>query len=71
MTTEQFTKTRWCAGMRVLCKPQNMEYEARVENLAAVNFDQCLIATLPDVREDDEPSWWRCENCEIVNEQNP
>lgn len=57
--------------MRVLCKPQNMEYEARVENLAAVNFDQCLIATLPDVREDDEPSWWRCENCEIVNEQNP
>lgn len=68
MTIEQFNKTRWRPGMRALCKPQNMKFEACEENIVAISFDQCLIATLPDVRENDEPSWWRCENCEIVLE---
>lgn len=69
MTIKQFNNTRWGAGMKVLCKPQNMEYDAYVEEVVSVNFDQCLIATVDNDTDDMESwTWWRCENCEIVNE---
>lgn len=67
MTIKQFNNIKWGAGMKVLCKPSNMEYEACVETLVSVNFDQCLIATASDP-ESESWTWWRCENCEIVNE---
>lgn len=71
MTIEQFNNTRFHAGMRFLCKPMNEEWEATEETIASVNFDQRLIATIPDNAEDkDSWNWWRCENCEIVKPIN-
>lgn len=67
MTIKQFNSTKWGAGMKVLCKPSNMEYEACVEIVVSVNFDQYLIATASDPKSE-YWSWWRCENCEIVTE---
>lgn len=66
MTPEQFSKTRWGAGMKVLCKPSNMKYEAYVADVVSVDFDQCLIGVLENT-EDDNIRWFRYENCEIVN----
>lgn len=67
MTIEQFNKTRWCAGMKVHCKPMNMDYEAEVHTVNSVNFDQALIATNNHKYEMETNQWWRCENCEIIN----
>lgn len=72
MTIEEFNKTKFYAGMRFLCKPMNGEWEATTETIISVNFDQKLIATIPDnlsEEDSDDPSlwnWWRCENCEII-----
>lgn len=72
MTIEEFNNTKFYAGMRFLCKPMNGEWEASAETIISVNFDQKLIATIPDNRleeDDDDPSswnWWRCENCELI-----
>ena len=69
MTIKQFKNTRWGTGIKVLCKPSEIKYEAYVEYVVCVNFDQCLIATCENDSDDAFAwSWWRCENCEIVNE---
>lgn len=69
MTIEQFNKTEFYAGMRFLCKPTNGGWEATEETIISVNFDQKLIATIPDNAADDDTwNWWRCENCEIVKQ---
>lgn len=71
MTIEQFNSTRWGAGMKVLCQPLNMGYEAYVADIVCVNLDQALIAVADEDSDDMESwSWYRCENCEIVLE-NP
>lgn len=55
--------------MKVLCKPMGMRYEPYVADVVSVNFDQALIATADEDSDDTESwLWYRCENCEIVNE---
>lgn len=67
MTISEFNKTKFYAGMRFLCKPMDEEVEATVETIISVNFDQKLIATIPDNAGDDNSwNWWRCENCVLV-----
>ncbi len=70
MTIEQFNKTRWGAGMKVLCKPMTMRYNPYVAVVVSVNFDQALIATADEDSDDTESwLWHRCESCEIVNHE--
>lgn len=70
MTKDKFLNTHWGAGMKVLCKPMELKYKAYTQPVVCVNFDQCLIATCDEDTDDaSEWNWWRCENCEIVNEQ--
>lgn len=68
MTIEQFNKTRWGAGMKVLCKPMGVKYEPYEADVVSVDFDQCLIG-IPD-QVGTEVRWLRCENCEIVKPIN-
>lgn len=70
MTIDEFNSTRWGAGMRVHCKSMNLMFVSQVAYVVAVNFDQCLIATASesDNGRMEEWSWWRCENCELVDE---
>lgn len=70
MTQEEFNNTRWGSMMKVRCNPMNMKFEATTEVVVSVNFDQCLIGTVDeDLADTSNLNWWRCENCEIVNEE--
>ena len=69
MTINEFDNTQFYAGMKFLCSPRNGDWDATVETIISVNFDQKLIATLPDNAEDDDNwNWWRCESCELVKD---
>lgn len=69
MTIEKFNKTRWCAGMKVLCNTIGVQYEPYEADVVSVDFDQYLIGVMENPESDDEDiRWLRCENCEIVTE---
>lgn len=61
MTIEEFNKTRFHAGMKVM-------YNGEIYPLASANFDEKLVAYVDGYDEDDKPefNWVRCENCEII-----
>lgn len=59
MTIDEFNKTAFYPGMRAI-------YKGNVYTLATVDFDEALIALLGVVLGQNEPSWVRCENIELI-----
>lgn len=81
MTQEEFLDIEWVAGTKVKCRRNypGMGQEEMV--VFAIDFDQCLIATISldedkalnefgEDRYEPSPYWWRCENCELVEEDD-
>lgn len=70
MTQEEFLDTEWTAGARVRCRRNYPGMGEEIMEVLSVDFDQCLIATIPseNTLEAFDPYWWRCENCELVDE---
>lgn len=72
MTREEFNKTRFSAGTVICHTPTNKTFF-----VISVDFDEQLIGVDEDeffdnVPDDNEVSgirWLRCENCEIINEE--
>lgn len=56
MTIEEFNKTRWGANMK-------FAYKGNVFDVTSVNFGEALIGYCTD---DDELSWVRCENIDLL-----
>lgn len=67
MTIEEFNKIIWRTDMKVRCSPMQMKFGIQEFCVASVNFDQALIGTSV-TGEDVYFTWWRCENCELINE---
>jgi len=64
MTIEEFNNMRFCAGMKALVHSKMIgDFEA---DIATVDFDQALIGIRIGDDEDDQFSWYRCENCDLV-----
>lgn len=58
MTIEEFNKTQWGANMKFAYRGANYE-------VCSVNFFEALIGYCAD--HDDELSWVRCENIELLD----
>lgn len=67
MTIDEFNNTLFYAGMMVEVRPNKAE--PMVRRLISPNFDQALIGIRLDENDEEEPlSWFRCENCTIIEE---
>lgn len=65
MTQKEFDKTGWNGNMK--CIFQDEEY-----GIATVDFEERLVGIyemISGAESEDDISWKRCENIEIVNEQ--
>jgi hypothetical protein len=64
MTIEEFNKLRFGAGDQVI-------FKGEIYDLVSVDFEEALIGI--DERlvgsEEDDISWKRCENCELVKKE--
>lgn len=63
MSIEEFLETKWCAGMKV--EILSGVLKGKVFAVASPDFDQQLIGCFCNPF-DDEPTWFRCENCKLV-----
>lgn len=70
MTIQEFSNTRFCAGMKV-------EYQGEIRNLVSVDFEESLIGIEFGERECEECGhissdiyWVRCENCNIIKDKS-
>lgn len=73
MTIEEFNRKRFYAGTIILHKPSNKTF-----HIVSVDFEEQLIGVdgnefYDNIPDDDEEElsikWLRCENCEIINEE--
>jgi len=61
MTIQEFNDMRFGAGMQV-------QYRGKVYPIESIDFQEQLIAICETGIEDEEFSWKRCENCELIPE---
>lgn len=66
MTIEEFNNTAWHAGMEAVIHSE--AYGTIQRPIASVNFDQALIGIENDT-DDEQLDWFRCENCDIIEEK--
>jgi hypothetical protein len=63
MTIEEFKKTGFYSGIKI-------KYKGKVFDAVSVDFEECLIGIEENIEgaDEDEISWKRCENCELIGE---
>ncbi|MDE6649790.1 MAG: hypothetical protein K2K45_07655 [Muribaculaceae bacterium] len=64
MTQEEFKEQGWTVGMKV--QILSGCWEGNTFDVVSVDFDQFLIGVY--AWSEEEISWFRCENCKIVEQ---
>jgi hypothetical protein len=64
MTIDQFNETRFGAGDKVI-------YDWKEYDIYSVDFEEALIGINENIpgSDEDDISWKRCENCELVKNE--